>query len=205
MAPDLRPMTPTRPESWPSAVEETPWRPTAEQLAAAAGTTLPDVIAPGLRVLFTGINPGLYTAAIQHHFGRPGNRFWKLLWHSGFTDRQLSPFEERRLLDHRIGVTNLVARATATAAEVSRDELVAGAAQLAARVERQQPEWVAVLGMTAFRTAFSLPRARLGEQAGRLGGAPVWLLPNPSGLQAHYQLPELTAAFRALAERAGFP
>ena len=188
-----------------TAAGELPWRPTADQVRAAAGTTLPDVIAPGLRVVFVGINPGLYTAAIQHHFGRPGNRFWKLLHLAGFTPRQLGPFEEQRLLDLGIGVTNLVARATATAAEVGRDELRAGGVELAARVERHRPDWVAMLGMTAYRTAFRCPGAGIGERPERLGGARVWLLPNPSGLQARYQMPELIGLFSDLASAAGFP
>jgi len=184
--------------------DDVAWRPTSEQLAAAAGATVPDLIAPSLRVLFVGINPGLYTAAVQHHFGRPGNRFWKLLALAGFTEGQLSPFSERRLLDRGIGVTNLVARATATAAEVTADELRAGGRVLVGKVAEHRPAWVAVLGMTAYRTAFAVPRAGIGEQPDRLGGSPVWLLPNPSGLQAHYQLPALIDLFGELAARAGF-
>ena len=169
-------------------------------MAAAVGSTVPDVIAPDLRVLFCGINPGLYSGATGHHFARPGNRFWKALAGAGLTDRLLAPHEEAELLAAGIGITNLVARATASAAELSAEELRAGARALAAKADRWRPAWVAFVGLGAYRTAFGRPRAAVGPQAETLGPARVWLLPNPSGLQAHYQLPELVSAFRALAD-----
>jgi TDG/mug DNA glycosylase family protein len=173
-------------------------RPSREDLLAARDKTVPDVIAPDLRVLFCGINPGLYTAAIGHHFGRPGNRFWPALHRSGFTDRQLDPSEERELLEYGWGITNVVDRATATADEVRAEELAAGGRRLEAKVREYRPRWVAVLGIGAWRTAFGCPRAVLGRQEETLGGASVWVLPNPSGLNAHYQLEGLAAMFREL-------
>jgi TDG/mug DNA glycosylase family protein len=171
------------------------WRPTSQQLAEAAGRTIPDVIAPGLQVLFCGINPGLWSGAVGHHFARPGNRFWKVLAGAGFTDRVLSPFEERQLLDVGVGVTNLVARATAQAAELTGDELRAGSRRLVAKVRRYRPACVAFVGLGAYRTAFGRPKATVGPLPDDVGPARGWLLPNPSGLQAHYQLPDLVAAF----------
>jgi len=179
-----------------------PWRPTREEIAAAAGKTIPDVIADDLAVLFCGINPGLYSGATRHHFARPGNRFWKVLHQAGFTSRLLTPFDEDELLARRVGVTNLVARATATAAELHPDELRRGARTLARKVARRRPAFVAVLGIEAYRHACALPAARLGEQATALGGARLWVLPNPSGLNAHYQLPQLVRIFRDLARAA---
>jgi double-stranded uracil-DNA glycosylase len=167
-------------------------------LLAAAGRTVADVIGPRLRVLFCGINPGLYSGATGHHFARPGNRFWPALYAAGFTDRLLSPWEERLLLDHGLGITNLVPRATATADELSSDELVAGRRRLARRVRRTEPRWVVVLGVGAYRTAFRRPWAALGRQAESFGGANLWVLPNPSGLNAHYQLPDLVREFAEL-------
>src|SRR5262245_13751372 len=150
--------------------------PTRAELLAARDKTVPDVIAPGLRVLFCGINPGLYTAAIGHHFGRPGNRFWPTLHAAGFTDRLLTPYEERELLERGYGITNVVARATATAAELTRDELVAGGRRLVARVRRHAPRFVAVLGVVAYRTAFARPDAALGLQPATIGATRVWVL-----------------------------
>jgi double-stranded uracil-DNA glycosylase len=172
--------------------------PTRAELLAAAERTVPDVVAPGLRVLFCGINPGLYTAWAGHHFARPGNRFWPALHKSGFTPRQLRPDEERELLTLGLGVTNVVARATATAAELSRDELRAGGERLEQMGERWRPEYVAVLGVTAYRAAFGEPRAVLGRQDRRLGPAGVWVLPNPSGLNAHHQPSDLARLFGEL-------
>lgn len=164
---------------------------------------MPDVIGPNLRVLFCGINPGLYSGAVRHHFARPGNRFWTVLHRAGFTERLLTPFEEDQLLERGLGVTNLVARATASAAELGRDELARGARILARKVKRYRPAIVAFLGIEAYRAAFGRPRAALGEQPERLEGARVWVLPNPSGLNAHYQLPDLIAVYRELARAAG--
>jgi TDG/mug DNA glycosylase family protein len=176
----------------------TPWKPTPAQLAAAAGTTVPDLVAPGLRVLFCGINPGLYTAAIGHHFGRPGNRFWKVLHLAGFTDRQLSPFEERRLLDAGIGITNVVPRATAAASELTPAELRTGAQRVEALACEHRPRVVAFLGVLAYRIALRQPRAAIGLQPARWCDSAVWVLPNPSGLQARYQLAELVEMFGEL-------
>src|SRR5438034_7630338 len=141
-----------------------PWRPTAQQLADAYGRRVPDVVRPGLRVLFCGINPGLYSGAVGHHFARPGNRFWKALHRAGFTRRCLSPFEERELLRSGLGITNLVARATARASELSEQELRAGAGHVRRKVRRFRPDAVAFLGMGAFRAAFGRPRATVGPQ-----------------------------------------
>ena len=176
----------------------TPKRPTRADLLAARGKRVPDLIAPRLRVLFCGINPGLYSAATRHHFARPGNRFWPVLHRAGFTPRVLKPWEERELLGWAYGITNLVARATATAAELARAEFVAGARRLERKVQRYQPQWVAVVGIGAYRMAFGRPKAAVGEQPERIGVAGLWLLPQPSGLNANHQMPELTAAFRDL-------
>ena len=167
-------------------------------MLGAAGRTVPDVIAHGLRVLFCGINPGLYSGATGHHFARPGNRFWPVLHRAGFTDRILAPWEERELLVRGYGITNLVARATAAAAELMANEFIAGARRLERKVKRFQPGWVAVVGIGAYRMAFGRPRAVIGPQPERLGPARLWLLPQPSGLNANHQMPELTVAFREL-------
>lgn len=173
-------------------------RPTRAQLEAARKKTLRDVIGPGLRVLFVGINPGLYTTAIGHHFGRPGNRFWPALHLGGFTETQVSPFDDRSLLERGLGLTNLVARTTAVASELTKAELAAGGKKLRAKVRKHRPRVVAFLGMDAFRTAFGVKDAAIGEQPDLLEGAVVWVLPNPSGLNAHYQLPDLARLFASL-------
>jgi TDG/mug DNA glycosylase family protein len=191
-----------------AASSEAAWRPSKEQLAAARDRKVADVIASGLAVLFCGINPGLYSGAVGHHFARPGNRFWRTLHESGFTDRKLSPFEENELLNFSLGITNFVNRATATAAEVSADELARGALAVTRKARRHRPRYVAVLGLSAYRTAFRRPHATVGKQPQRLGPSQVWLLPNPSGLNAHYQLPALAAAFaelRAALDQGGAP
>ena len=167
-------------------------------MLGAAGRTVPDVIAQGLRVLFCGINPGLYSGATGHHFARPGNRFWPVLHRAGFTDRVLAPWEERELLVRGYGITNLVARATAAAAELTANEFIAGARRLERKVKRFRPRWVAAVGIGAYRMAFGRPRAVIGPQPERLGPARLWLLPQPSGLNANHQMPELTVAFREL-------
>jgi TDG/mug DNA glycosylase family protein len=181
---------------------EPPPRPSKEQLAAARGRTVRDVIAPGLRVVFVGINPSLYSAAVGHHFARPGNRFWPVLHRSGFTDRALTPFEERELLDVELGITNLVNRTTPKASDLDEAELRGGAAALRRKAARYAPRVVAVLGVSAFRVSFGRPHATVGPQSERLGSSEVWLLPNPSGLNAHYQLPQLTELFAALRSHA---
>jgi TDG/mug DNA glycosylase family protein len=188
-----------RPEAAPVT---RPRGPTREELLAAAGRTVPDVIARGLKVLFCGINPGLYTAAVGHHFARPGNRFWPALHGAGFTDRLLSPFEERELLKAGCGITNLVARATASAAELSDAEYVEGRRRLEAKVRRYRPDRLAVLGVGAYRAGFGAPDAAVGRQAERIGGARVWVLPNPSGLNANYRMADFIRLFRELREEA---
>ncbi|HEX6670191.1 MAG TPA: G/U mismatch-specific DNA glycosylase [Gemmatimonadales bacterium] len=159
---------------------------------------MPDLVAPGLRVLFCGINPGLYSGATGHHFARPGNRFWPALHAAGFSDRLLAAWEEHRLLRRGYGITNLVARATAGADELTADELAAGRRRLERLVRRHAPRWVAVLGLGAYRVAFGRPLAVVGGQPVTLAGARLRVLPNPSGLNAHYQLPDLVREFAAL-------
>lgn len=175
-----------------------PWRPTRAQLEAADGRAIPDVLAPGLEILFCGINPGRYSGATGRHFARPGNRFWPTLHAAGFTDRLLTPWDTQAMLEAGFGITNLVNRTTATAAELDPEELREGAARLVATAGRYRPAAVAILGITAYRTAFDRPRSQMGPQPENLGPSRLWVLPNPSGLNAHYQLPALAEAFRAL-------
>jgi double-stranded uracil-DNA glycosylase len=172
--------------------------PKPADLAAAAGRTIPDVAAPGLLVLFSGINPGLYSAATGYHFARPGNRFWPALHASGFTARQLRPDEQDQLLGLRLGITNIAARATAKADELTASELRDGAVALATLAGRLRPRWLAVLGVSAYRVAFERPRAVVGPQDEFVGGARVWILPNPSGLNAHWSAAALAAEFGRL-------
>jgi TDG/mug DNA glycosylase family protein len=183
-------------------VTENRRRPTPAEIAAARGRPVPDILAPDLRVLFCGINPSLYSAAVGHHFARPGNRFWPALHGAGFTDRQLSPAEDRLLLERGLGCTNLVTRATARADELTAEELRAGGVRLARLALDLRPRWLAVLGVSAYRAAFGRPDAVAGPQALQVGDAGVWLLPNPSGLNAHYQLPDLVTAYRRLRQAA---
>ncbi|WP_222598223.1 G/U mismatch-specific DNA glycosylase [Lentzea tibetensis] len=161
-------------------------------------TGIPDVIAPGLDVLFCGINPGLMSAQTGHHFARPGNRFWPALHLSGFTPRQLHPSEQNELLDLGLGITNVVARPSAKADELSNDELRAGGVDLTERVAKYAPKVVAVVGVTAYRTAFTRKKAQVGPQDDLMASARVWVLPNPSGLNAHWQLPALAEEFGRL-------
>jgi TDG/mug DNA glycosylase family protein len=177
-------------------------RPTQAEIKAARNKTLPDLIAPGLTVLFCGINPGLYTAAIGHHFGRPGNRFWPALHAAGFTPRLFDPSEEHELLALGYGITNVVGRATAAADELSDAEMVAGGEVLRAKVLEFAPLYLAILGIGAYRVAFDRPKAKVGLQPEAVGGTRVWLLPSPSGLNAHYQGKDLAKAFRALRKAA---
>jgi len=172
--------------------------PTRIQLEAARGKSIPDLIAPGLDVLFVGINPSLWSGAVGLHFARPGNRFWRALHDAGFTDRLLSPNEGRELLKRRIGVTNLVNSATASADELDPGDYRRGARRIEAKTRRYHPKVVAFVGMGAYRVAFGRPRARGGRQDERLAGASIWLLPNPSGRTAGYQMPALARAFREL-------
>jgi TDG/mug DNA glycosylase family protein len=175
-----------------------PERPTKQEIQAAHGKTVPDVIAPGLRVLFCGINPGLFSAAVGHHFARPGNRFWPTLYAAGFIDRVLSPAEERELLNMGYGITNLVERATAGANELATQELVEGRQRLEAKVRHYRPAFVAILGIGVYRRAFKQRQARIGRQPEGLAGFGLWVLPNPSGLNAHYQLEDLAQIYREL-------
>lgn len=177
-------------------------RPSAADLAEASSRTIPDVIEPGLAVLFCGINPGRWSGALGQHFARPGNRFWPVLHRAGFTPRQLRPDEQYELVSYGLGITNLVPRTTARADELTRDETIEGAQRLSRLVDRHRPAWVAVLGVTAYRAGFQRPRAGIGAQDERLGTAGIWVLPNPSGLNAHYQIEALTQEFARLREAA---
>ncbi|MGH3314261.1 MAG: G/U mismatch-specific DNA glycosylase [Streptomyces sp.] len=154
--------------------------------------------AEDLRVLFCGINPGLMSAATGHHFARPGNRFWPVLHASGFTPRQLRPEEERELLTYGLGITNVVARATARAEELSAEEYREGGRLLAEKAGRLRPRWLAVVGVTAYRVAFEDRTARIGPQERLIGGARVWVLPNPSGLNARWTPQTLAEEYRRL-------
>ena len=174
--------------------------PSRDELLEAADRRVEPVVAPGLRVVFCGINPGLYTAWAGHHFARPGNRFWPTLHRSGFTPRLFDPSEQDQLLDLGLGITNVVDRASATAAELSRAELAAGGQQLVAFVRRWRPAYLAVLGVTAYRAAFDQPKAVVGPQPGALGRTAVWVLPNPSGLNAHWSPAALAEVFADLRE-----
>ena len=174
------------------------WRPTKADLAAAAGKSIKDVVAPNLDVLFCGINPGLYTAATGHHFARPGNRFWPALFAAGFTPRLLHPSEQRELLKLGCGVTNLVNRATVAADELGADDLRDGRDRLERTVRRYKPRIVAVVGIGAYRVAFDRPRATLGPQEERLAGARLWVLPNTSGLNANHRPADFAKAFSTL-------
>jgi double-stranded uracil-DNA glycosylase len=175
-------------------------RPTAAELAAARDRTIPDVVAPELRVLFCGINPGLYSAAVGYHFARPGNRFWPALHLSGFTPRQFRPDEQEELLGLGLGITNVVARATARADELSTAELAEGGRLLRAKATRLRPRCLAVVGVTAYRAGFGQPGAAVGAQDHELGETRLWVLPNPSGLNASYQIGRLAQEFARLRE-----
>jgi TDG/mug DNA glycosylase family protein len=170
-------------------------------LAAARDRTIPDVLPPAgtaFRVLFSGINPGLYSAATGWHFARPGNRFWPALAGAGFTPRLLAPAEQEQVGAYGLGITNVAPRATAQAAELSTAELTAGGRRLVALVAERRPAFVAIAGVTAYRIAFARPRATVGPQPESLGRARLWVLPNPSGLNAHWTLPRITEAFSEL-------
>ncbi|MFI9817453.1 G/U mismatch-specific DNA glycosylase [Saccharothrix variisporea] len=160
--------------------------------------TLPDLVGPGLDVLFCGINPGLLSAATGHHFARPGNRFWPALHLSGFTPRRLAPEEQEELLEHGLGITNLSDRPTAKADELSAEELRAGGERLTALAAAYAPKVVAVVGITAYRTAFGRPRAVVGPQPESIASSRLWVVPNPSGLNAHYRLDDFVEVFRRL-------
>jgi double-stranded uracil-DNA glycosylase len=178
---------------------------TPAELAAARDRTIPDVLPgpgdPPLRVLFCGINPGLVSAATGHHFARPGNRLWPALHASGFTPRLFRPAEQDQLAALGLGITNMAPRATARADELGDDELRAGGRRLRELVARYEPVWLAVVGITAYRTAFGLPKAVIGPQDERWGTTRLWVLPNPSGLNAHWTPATLAAEFGRLRER----
>jgi TDG/mug DNA glycosylase family protein len=176
--------------------------PSRDELEAARGRTIPAVLAPGLNVVFVGINPGLWSGATGHHFAHPRNRFWKTLHLSGFTPRELSPAEDAGLPQYRLGVTNLVERTTAKASELTRKELRAGGAALVENVQRIHPRSVAVLGIGAYRRVFD-PKATLGQQEARIAGAETWMMPNPSPLNAQFSLDDLVALFTELRESLG--
>jgi TDG/mug DNA glycosylase family protein len=190
------PLIPRTRDKLPVSAE--PWKPTAEQIAAAGGKKVPDCLAADLRVLLVGINPSLYSAAVGHHFARPGNRFWPTLHRAGITPRLFSPFEDQQLVEVGYGITNIVARATARADELTTEELKRGARTLARKIRRWKPRCAAFVGITAYRAAFARPRAQMGRQSEQLAGAMVWLLPNSSGLNAHYQLADFARHFAEL-------
>ncbi|MEV6120124.1 G/U mismatch-specific DNA glycosylase [Streptomyces sp. NPDC052077] len=171
---------------------------TRAELEAARDRLVPDVVADGLHVLFCGINPGLMTAATGHHFARPGNRFWPVLHRSGFTPRLLQPSEQRELLSYGLGITNVVARASARADELTTEEYREGGRSLTRRVTRLRPRWLAVVGVTAYRVAFDDRHAKIGPQNRTIGGTRVWVLPNPSGLNAHWTAETMAEEYTSL-------
>ncbi|MFH8703136.1 G/U mismatch-specific DNA glycosylase [Streptomyces rubrogriseus] len=171
-------------------------------MEAARDRLVPDVVADGLRVLFCGINPGLMTAATGHHFARPGNRFWPVLHLSGFTPRLLRPSEQGLLPSYGLGITNVVARASARADELTAEEYREGGRLLARKVARLRPGWLAVVGVTAYRAAFDEPKARVGPQERTFGSTRVWVLPNPSGLNAHWTAQTMAQEYARLREAA---
>ena len=180
-----------------------PFKPTKEQIARARGKTVPDLIAPGLKVLFCGINPGLYTAAVGHHFARPGNRFWPALHQAGFTPKLFSPFEEEKLPGYGYGIVNLVEKATARADELTAEELIEGGRKLVEKILVFRPRFCAVLGLNAYRAAFLEPGASPGRGTRKIGGvSQAWVLPSPSGINANYPMKELVRLMKELREAA---
>jgi len=175
-----------------------PFKPTKQEVLAARGKTLPDVISSGLKILFIGINPGLYTAAVGHHFGRPGNRFWPALYNAGFTSRLLSAFEEQEFLEAGYGIVNVVARATARADELSTEELIAGGVELEKKIRKFKPCFCAFIGMGAYRVAFKRPRAPIGRQSEKIGDSSVWVVPSTSGINANYQMKDLVSILQEM-------
>lgn len=173
-------------------------KPSRAEILAAANRRVPDLIGPNLKVLYCGTNPGLYSAAIGHHFGRPGNRFWPAIHAGGFTERLFSPYEDGDFLELGYGLTNIHERATAGMAELSNAELKSGCGRLKAKVLVQRPKVLAVLSIGAYRTAFDDPRAKLGPQPAMIGATRIWVLPSPSGLNAHYQPAALGRLFAEL-------
>jgi TDG/mug DNA glycosylase family protein len=175
-----------------------PVRPSKAELQASYGATIPDLGGPGTAVLLVGINPSLWSGWASRHFARPGNRLWRTLHEAGFTDRRLAPSDTEAIQAAGLGITNLVARATARADELDDVEIRAGVAPLAALVRAWRPRFVAFLGISTYRIAFGVPKSKVGRQPENFEGAAVWVLPNPSGLNAHYQQPALTAAYAEL-------
>lgn len=173
-------------------------KPTKDELQNAFGRSIADLIRSDLKILFCGINPGLYSGATGLHFARPGNRFWPALHAAGFSERILAPWENSELLDAGYGVTNLVMRTTATAAELTDEEYRVGRRALARKARKYSPRWIAILGLGAYRTGFDKPDAKIGRQVERIGSTGLWVLPNPSGLNANYQLPQLALMFKEL-------
>ncbi len=171
------------------------FKPSKEDLRDAVNRTTEDLIDDNLKVLFCGINPGIWSGATGFHFAKPGNRFWKTLHLAGFTDRILHPSEEHELLENGYGITSFCRRTTARADELTTEEFIEGGKLLIKKINRFKPQNLAVLGIGAYRTAFQQPKAQLGLQTEKIAGANVWLLPNPSGLNAHYQLKDLTELF----------
>jgi TDG/mug DNA glycosylase family protein len=170
-------------------------KPTREQLLQSVGKTMPDVIAPNLRVLFCGINPSVYSVVVGHHFARPGNRFWKALHGGGWTPQVLAPHQDQQLLDYKLGITNVARPATVAAADLPPEAYIVGAKELESRVQNFAPKWLCVLGVSAYRVAFAEPKAVLGLQNRAIGTTKIWVLPNPSGLNAHYPPRELARLF----------
>ena len=175
-------------------------KPTPQQLRDAVGATMPDILAPDLDVVFCGINPSVYSAVVGHHFARPGNRFWRALHEGGFTPQRVAPADDEQLLDYKLGLTNVATRATVAAADLSNAELRADSRLLVEKVELYRPRWLAILGIGAYRVAFDEPRAIIGRQTRVLGATKIWVLPNPSGLNAHYPPAQLAVKFRELHE-----
>lgn len=173
-------------------------KPTKEQLLAAEGEIVPDIIGPNLRVLFCGINPSVYSAVVGHHFARPGNRFWPALHASEFTPRLLHPAEDTKLLEYGLGLTNVFELATVGEKDVSKEQFIAGGQRLTERVLKYRPRVLAILGIGAYRTGFGQSKAVMGKQPETIGETNIWVLPNPSGLNAHYQLPDLARVYGEL-------
>ena len=173
-------------------------KPASSQLESAEGKKVTDIVIKGLDILFCGINPGLYSAAVGHHFARPGNRFWKALHKSGLTSELFEPRDEDELLKEGIGITNLVNRTTARASELEKEELIKGRKVLQSKVSKFKPSRVVILGITAYRTAFERRKADIGKQEEKIAGSELWVLPNPSGINAHYQLSDFARLFRNL-------
>jgi TDG/mug DNA glycosylase family protein len=172
--------------------------PPAAELKQSASKQVADLIAPNLKLLFCGINPGLYSAYSGYHFARPGNRFWRVLFMAGFTNRLLHPSEQKQILAYGYGITNLVNRPSASAAELSVAEYVEGGKQLTKKLREYAPQWVAFVGVEAYRKAFSRPKATVGRQEEKISGVNVWVLPSPSGLNAHYSVADLATLFKEL-------